>query len=82
MVCPGGEGAMVGWLRRMRRGPGSLRRVIVAMAAVILAAGALGFLVWSLTTQNPAWLAWLASTATVWGFVLSAWGMLSTAMLT
>src|SRR5579863_2769361 len=68
---------MVGSLR----GPGTPRRVIVAVAAVVLAAGALGFLIWSVTTRSPARLAWLTSMATVLAVVLSAWGM-SVAMLT
>lgn len=62
---------MVGWLRW----PGAPRRVIVAVAAVVLAAGALGFLIWSVTTRSPARLAWLTSMATVLAVVLPAWGM-------
>jgi hypothetical protein len=68
---------MVGWLR----GPGVSRRVIVAVAAVALAAGALGFLIWAVTSRSPARLAWLTSMATVLAVVLPAWGM-SVAMLT
>ena len=54
--------------------------MIVAVAAVVLASGALGFLVWSVTTQSPAQLAWLTSMATVLAVVLPAWAM-SAAML-
>jgi hypothetical protein len=71
---------MDGWLPRLLRWPGSLRRAVVGMAAVVLAGGALGFLLWSLATRSSAQLAWLTSMATIWAVVLPAWGM-SVAML-
>jgi tetratricopeptide (TPR) repeat protein len=62
------------------RGPGPLRRIAVAVVAVVLAISALGFLVWSVTTHSSSRLAWLTSIATVLAVVLSSWGM-SIAML-
>ncbi len=69
-----------GWLPRLLRGPGP-RRTVVAVAAVLLAVSALGFLIWATTTRSPSRLAWLTSIATVLAVVLPSWGM-SAAMLT
>jgi len=62
------------------REPGSLRRVVVVVAAVLLAVSALGFLIWSLTTRSTSRLAWLTSMAAILAVVLPSWGM-SVAML-
>lgn len=69
-----------GWLPRLLRGPGP-RQTVVAVAAVLLAVSALGFLIWATTTRSPSRLAWLTSIATVLAVVLPSWGM-SAAMLT
>ena len=57
------------------RGKGSLRRAIVAAAAVVLALAALGFLIWALVTGGASRLAWLVAMATILAAVLAAWGM-------
>jgi tetratricopeptide (TPR) repeat protein len=51
------------------------------MAAMLLAAGTLGFLIWALTTSSASRLAWLTSIAAILAVVLPGWGM-SVAMLT
>ena len=45
------------------RGKGSLRRVIVAAAAVVLAPAALGLLIWALVIGSASRLAWLVAMA-------------------
>ena len=57
------------------RGKGSLRRAIVAAAAVVLALAALGLLIWTLVTGSASRLAWLVAMATVLAAVLAAWVM-------
>ena len=66
---------------RLARGQGSLRRAVVAAAAVVLALAALGFLIWFLVTRSAGKQAWLASLATIVAVVLPTWGM-AVAMLT
>jgi DMSO reductase anchor subunit len=59
---------------RFARGKGSLRRAVVAAAAVALALAALGFVIWVLVTRSAGKQAWLASLAAVVAVVLPAWG--------
>jgi len=70
---------MNGWLAWLRD-PKASRRVAVAVTAIVLAVAALSLLIWSVATPSPARLAWLTSMATIWAFVVPAWGM-SVAML-
>ena len=69
---------MVGVDRRFPffgRGKDSLRRAVVAAAAVVLALAALGFLIWALVTGSAIRLAWLVAMATILAAVLPAWAM-------
>ena len=69
---------MVGLDRRVPffgRGKASLPRAVVAVAAVLLALGALGFLIWALVTRSAGRLAWLVAMATILAVVLPAWAM-------
>lgn len=72
---------MAGLLPRLLRRPLALQRAVAAVAAMVLAVGALGFLIWSVTTGSQARLGWLTSIASVLAVALSAWAM-SAAMLT
>ena len=62
-------------MNRWLSGLGASRQVVVTVSAVLLALGALGFLLWSLLTRSPTRLAWLTSMATILAVVLPAWGM-------
>jgi hypothetical protein len=66
---------MTGWLRRLASEAGSWRQVVVVAAALVLAVGALGLLLWSVTTPSAGRLAWLTSVSGVLAVVLAAWGM-------